>query len=117
MALPVLTPASLSNKSILPPTGSAANVTTSSLPFGIYVSPDHWTTDQTDMFRRGASEQVSFVYKKLGGDILDIELVDYLGNTVDLNGIDYSITLELCETYSSDVKTTTERNALVFCAK
>jgi hypothetical protein len=48
---------------------------------------------------------------------LDIEILDYLGNTVDLNGIDYSITLELCESYSSDVKTTAERNALVFCAK
>ncbi len=48
---------------------------------------------------------------------LDIELVDYLGNTVDLNGVDYSITLQLCETYSSDMKVMQERNALVFCAK
>jgi len=76
MALPVLTPQSLSNKSILPPTGSVDNVTTSSLPFGIYVSTDHWTSEQADMFRRGASEQVSYVYKKLGGDVLDIEIVE-----------------------------------------
>ncbi len=76
MALPVLTPASPISKVILPPTGSAANVTTSSLPFGIYVSNDHWTTEQIDMFRKGASEEVSYVYKKLGGDVLDIELVE-----------------------------------------
>ncbi len=76
MALPILTPASKTSKSILPPTGSIDNVSTSSLPFGIYLSPDHWSAEQVDQFRRGASDQVAFVYKKLGGDVLDIELVE-----------------------------------------
>lgn len=76
MALPVLTPQSLSNKSILPATGSVANITTSSLPFGIYLSQDHWADDQIGMFQRGAADQVAYVYKKLGGDVLDIEIVE-----------------------------------------
>ena len=102
MALPVLTPASLSNKSILPPTGSAANVTTSSLPFGIYVSPDHWTSEQADMFRRGASEQVSFVYKKLGGDVLDIEIVDsQVYAAYEEACLEYSYLLNLHQTKNS----------------
>lgn len=76
MAYPVLTPASKSSKSILPPTGTLSNVATSSLPFGIYVSDDYWSSDQIDLFKKGAVEQVTFVYKKLGGDVLDIEIVE-----------------------------------------
>ena len=76
MAYPDLKPVSNSSKSILPSTGNVMNVTTSSLPFGIYANTDYWTQQQTDLFRRGAVEQVSFVYKKLGGDVLDIEIVE-----------------------------------------
>lgn len=76
MALPVLTPASNSSKSILPPTGTLANVTTSSLPFGIYINTDYWSADQISVFKKGAVEQVAFVYKKLGGDVLDLEIVE-----------------------------------------
>ncbi len=76
MAYPDLRPASNSSKSILPSVGSVINVTTSSLPFGIYANTDYWTQEQADLFRRGAVEQVSFVYKKLGGDVLDIEIVE-----------------------------------------
>lgn len=76
MALPVFSPVSQMSKVILPPTGNIANVTTSSLPFGIYVSPEYWSQTQVDMFRSGAVEQVAYVYKRLGGDILDIELVE-----------------------------------------
>jgi hypothetical protein len=76
MALPDLSPLSKTNKSILPQTGNIDNVTTSSLPFAIYISEDHWTQQQIDMFRRGAAEQVSFVYRRLGGDVLDIEIVE-----------------------------------------
>ena len=45
---------------------------------------------------------------------LDIELVDYLGNTIDLNGVDFSFTLELDEQYDSDKKSEYERRNLVF---
>lgn len=76
MALPVLTPASNSSKSILPPTGTLANISVSSVPLGIYLSTDYWSTDQISLFKQGALEQVAFVYKKLGGDVLDIELVE-----------------------------------------
>jgi hypothetical protein len=76
MAYPVLTPISNTSKSILSPTGSTAAVTTSSLPFGVYVNDNYWSADQINLFKQGAAEQVAFVYKKLGGDVLDIELVD-----------------------------------------
>ena len=65
MAIPNLSPASTSNSNILPVTGAVANVT-GSLPFGIYV-------DSTN-FLSGAVDQVAYTYKKLGGDVLDIEL-------------------------------------------
>ena len=65
MALPTLSPKSQMSKSILPPTGTVANVA-STLPLGIY--------DSSDSFLSGAADQVAFTYKKLGGDVLDIEL-------------------------------------------
>lgn len=45
---------------------------------------------------------------------LDIELVDYLGNTIDLGGFDWSFTLEFKQIVNSTEKTVVERNALVF---
>ena len=71
MALPVLTPASQMSKSILPPTGNVANVL-SALPFGMYADPSNNLFDKN--FMSGASDQVAYTYKKLGGDVLDIEL-------------------------------------------
>lgn len=65
MALPTLSPKSQMSKSILPPTGTVANVA-ASLPLGIY--------DASDSFLSGAADQVAYTYKKLGGDVLDIEL-------------------------------------------
>ncbi len=76
MALPTFTPASVASKVILPPTGAFANVSTSTLPFGIYVNTDYWDSSQINLFKSGSVEQVAYVYKKLGGDVLDIELVD-----------------------------------------
>lgn len=65
MALPILTPESQMSKSILPPTGTAADVP-SVLPLGVYSS--------STPFLSGAADQVAYTYKKLGGDVLDIEL-------------------------------------------
>ena len=76
MALPVLSPASTMSKVILPITGNVANVTVNTLPFGVYVNTDYWNTDQIKLYKSGSAEQVAFVYKKLGGDVLDIELVE-----------------------------------------
>ena len=66
MAIPKLNPASTINSNVLPVTGSPANVA-ATLPFGIYTS---------DAFLSGASDQVAYTYKKLGGDVLDIELAE-----------------------------------------
>ena len=65
MAQPTLTPSSNTSVSKLPVTGTAADVS-AALPYGIYSS-------NTD-FLSGAAEQVAYTYKKLGGDVLDIEL-------------------------------------------
>ena len=67
MAIPKLYPASTSNANILPATGSTTNVAVT-LPFGVY-------SDST-YFLSGAADQVAFTYKKLGGDVLDIELTE-----------------------------------------
>jgi len=45
---------------------------------------------------------------------LNIELIDYLGNTIDLNGFDWSFTLELKELLNTESKETTEKQNLVF---
>ena len=66
MAIPTLTPASQTSKNILPATGSTDNVVASAVPFGMYLS----STD----FVSGAAAQVAYTYKKLGGDLLEIEL-------------------------------------------
>ncbi|MBL96820.1 MAG: hypothetical protein CMF52_03305 [Legionellales bacterium] len=60
-----LAPKSTTSAIILTSTGSADNVS-SAVPFGIY-------TGSVD-FLSGASLQVNYVYKKLGGDVVDIEL-------------------------------------------
>ena len=65
MAKPVLTPTSATSSITLPVTGSPGNVS-ATLPYGVYSS-------NTD-FLSGAADQVSYVYKKLGGDVLDIEI-------------------------------------------
>jgi hypothetical protein len=64
-AYPTLTPVSQMSKSILTPTGSQNDVA-DVVPFGIY-------TGSVD-FLQGAAAQVAYTYKKLGGDVLDIEL-------------------------------------------
>jgi len=77
MALPSLTPSSTSSKSILPSTGSAgAGITdgsanASNYPIGLYTTGGD--LEDTN-FMSGAADQVAYVFKKLGGDVLDIEL-------------------------------------------
>lgn len=68
-ALPTLTPASTTTTVRLSASATATEASTASnYPFSIY------TTDQ--YFLTGAAEQVAFVYKMLGGDVLDIELTN-----------------------------------------
>ncbi len=83
MAVPTLTPSSTSSKVILPSTGTVAKTSggktlpdsaasTTHYPFGIYVNAGSPLFDGN--FVTGAAEQVAYTFKKLGGDVLDIEL-------------------------------------------
>jgi hypothetical protein len=79
MATPTLTPTSQTSAVALPITGtfSVASVSTN-YPYGLYVSEtkvDGTTNELYDAnFVSGAVEQVAYTFKKLGGDVLDIEL-------------------------------------------
>ena len=75
MAPPTLTPKSQMSKVILPSTGSTDTAATGSIyALGVYVdsSSDLYDTN----FISGASDQVTYVYRKLGGAVLDIELTE-----------------------------------------
>ena len=73
MSLPTLTPASTLSAVILPVTGNVDNVN-SAVPYKIY--SDSTAPMYSGEFISGAVDQVSYVYKKLGGDVLDIELTE-----------------------------------------
>jgi hypothetical protein len=73
MSLPILTPASTLSAIVLPVTGAAGNVNTA-VPYKIY--SDSSAPLYSLQFLSGAVDQVSYVYKKLGGDVLDIELTE-----------------------------------------
>tara|TARA_R110002110_G_scaffold206193_1_gene418392 strand:- start:14515 stop:15783 length:1269 start_codon:yes stop_codon:yes gene_type:complete len=93
MAIPKLNPASTSNANILPATGSTVNVA-ATLPFGVYAG--------TPSFLSGAADQVAFTYKKLGGDVLDIELAE--GNVYaayEEAVLEYSYLINLHQTKNS----------------
>ena len=64
MSYPTLTPSATTSAIVLPASGTYADVT-SSLAIGYYTSRP---------FVSGAVSQVAYTYKRLGGDILDIEL-------------------------------------------
>jgi hypothetical protein len=65
MPVPQLKPVSTVSTAVLPVTGTAGNVA-AELPFTVYSG--------VDAFLSGAADQVAYVYKKLGGDVLDIEI-------------------------------------------
>jgi hypothetical protein len=67
MALPTLTPTSTTSAIVLPKTGSTDNVV-AACPIGAYVSSVDFIT--------GAVAQVAYTYKKLGGDVLDLEITE-----------------------------------------
>lgn len=73
MSLPTLTPASTVSAIVLPVTGTAANVN-SAVPYKIY--SDDTASLYSSEFISGAVDQVSYVYKKLGGDVLDLEITE-----------------------------------------
>lgn len=91
MAKPTLTPSQTTSTIILPESydvpvldvapGSDYIKLIDSFPFGIYTNVDYWfdsagNTEQAQVqsFLDGAASQVAHTYRKLGGDVLDIEL-------------------------------------------
>ena len=77
MPNPVLAPPSTTSAVILSSTGSVALTgsgagSATHYPFGLYVDTSSALYDAN--FVSGASDQVAYTFKKLGGDVLDIEL-------------------------------------------
>ena len=72
MSYPTLSPSSSVSAVVLPATASLSDITSTTLPFNIY--NDISSTLFSDNFVTGAVDQVAYTYKKLGGDVLDIEL-------------------------------------------
>lgn len=92
-----LSPKSQTSAIVLTSTGSAALVA-AAVPYGIY-------TGSTD-FLSGASLQVNYVYKKLGGDVVDIELTPanvYAAYEEAVLEYSYIINLHQSENIMSDV--------------
>ena len=67
MSIPTLTPTSTVSAIILPKSGSASNVA-AACPIGAYIESADFIT--------GAVAQVAYTYKKLGGDVLDLEITE-----------------------------------------
>ena len=104
MAYPNLTPSSKTSVSRLPITGNVNNVNSldNPLPYGVYI--EHATTTVVaNAFKEGAADQVTYVYKKLGGDILDIEITEHQV---------YSAYEEACLEYSYLVNVHQAKNVL-----
>ena len=90
MSQPTLQPVSQMSKVILPVSGTASDVS-ASLPFNVY-------GDDSD-FTQGAAMQVTYTYRKLGGDILDIELkADNVYAAYQEATLEYSYLLNLHQT-------------------
>ena len=77
MAFPTLSPKRTTSAVVLPSTGSTADVSDGAAkvtiyPFGMYADTSSPLYDRN--FIAGAADQVAYTYKKLGGDIVDVEL-------------------------------------------
>jgi len=72
MSVPTLTPESTKSAIVLPATASLSDIESTTLPFNIYSNTDAQL--YSDDFVTGAVNQVAYTYKKLGGDVLDVEL-------------------------------------------
>lgn len=73
MPTPTLTPASTTSTIALKSVGDSTKVA-AAVPLGVYTSVP--LQSEIDLFTEGAAEQVSYVYQKLGGDVMDIEITN-----------------------------------------
>lgn len=67
MSEPTLTPVSQTSVVVLPSGSNYTEAAAAEFPFSVYTDNDY--------FLSGAADQVAYTYHKLGGDVLDIELV------------------------------------------
>ena len=75
MATPSLTPSSQTSTVVLPSTGSYTIASVAAnYPYGLYADSSSQLYDAN--FITGAVEQVTYVFRKLGGDVLDLEITD-----------------------------------------
>jgi|TARA_R110000824_G_scaffold49483_22_gene138942 hypothetical protein len=75
MAATTLTPDSQTSTVVLPSTGSYTEASdTTNYPYAVYVDTSSQLYDAN--FVTGAVEQVTYIFRKLGGDILDLEVTD-----------------------------------------
>jgi hypothetical protein len=73
MSLPTLRPAQSAPTNILPETGSVSDAATVvNYPYGLYTDETSPLYDSN--FVSGAADQVNYTFRKLGGDVLDVEL-------------------------------------------
>lgn len=66
MALPILSPSATTSAVVLVSSSLPSDAASASFPFTVYTSDQY--------FLSGAADQVAYTYKKLGGDVLDVEL-------------------------------------------
>jgi len=95
--MPEITPVSQTSTVILTSTGTAADVA-AAVPYGMYTGSLEFLT--------GASTQVNYVYKKLGGDVVDIELTPsnvYAAYEEAVLEYSYIVNLHQSENILSDV--------------
>ena len=95
--MPEITPVSQTSTIILTSTGSTADVA-AAVPYGVYTASAEFIT--------GASTQVNYVYKKLGGDVVDIELTPsnvYAAYEEAVLEYSYIVNLHQSENILSDV--------------
>jgi len=93
MAFPSLSPSSTTSAITLPATGTITSVA-NSLAIGFY--------SDTAAFLTGATAQVAYTYKRLGGDVLDIELkADNIYNHYEEAVLEYSYIVNLHQAKNS----------------
>jgi len=82
-----LSPKTTTSAVILPATGTISNVS-GAVPFGMYTG--------SALFLSGAALQVNYVYRKLGGDVVDIELTaDNVYSAYEEAVLEYSYIINL----------------------
>ena len=112
MAKPTLTPKQQTSVIVLPENypvpapGAEKDALVASFPFGIYANVDYWFDEagnteqaQVDTFLQGAADQVAYTYRKLGGDVLDIELTkEQVFSAYEEAVLEYSYILNIHQT-------------------